>query len=153
MICHVNNTINVNTNTLTLASNVNICSGDVVNLSALGANTYSWSNGSLFQNASVSPTISTMYLVSATDMFNCMLTGTVSVNVNPKPVFTLAASKSSVCKGETVSLNATSAGSNTYSWTSALGYSNSGSQIETLTGRDLSALADRVDFFLALRGT
>lgn len=27
------------------------------------------------------------------------------------------------------------------------------SRIEALTGRDLSALADRVDFFLALRGT
>jgi len=59
-----------------------ICEGQVLNLGANGAITYTWEPGSLNGFfVSVSPTISTNYTVTGTDANGCLNSSTVSVSV------------------------------------------------------------------------
>lgn len=61
-----------------------ICMGDTGFLTATGATTYTWSTGSTAANISVTPTVTTQYTVSGTDMNGCTAasTSTVTVNIN-----------------------------------------------------------------------
>jgi hypothetical protein len=104
----------VNTNTLGITANTTICSGKSLTLSATGANTYTWNTGSLFPWSPVTPGASTTYVVSGTDVHNCVLSNSVQVTVNPKPSITASADKSMICIDESVEL--TAAGANSYVW-------------------------------------
>lgn len=58
--------------TITASTNVNLlCPGDNSTLTANGAVTYAWSNGSVGNNVVISPTINTTYTVVGTDANNC----------------------------------------------------------------------------------
>ena len=61
-----------------------ICSGASVNLTASGANTYSWNTGATASSISVSPTSSTNYTITGTSS-GCSKTNTTSVTVNTTP--------------------------------------------------------------------
>jgi len=102
------------------ASPAAICSGASSELTASGANTYSWSDG-LGTGASktVTPSATTTYTVTGTSTAGCTGTATVTVTVNPLPTVSASASPSAICSGASSVL--TASGASTYSWSGGLG--------------------------------
>lgn len=93
-----------------------ICEGKQVVLSATGANTYSWMPGNLSgSSVTVSPSTSTVFIVTGENSLNCFGTAQQFIIVKPAPPVILTASKLVVCPGESVTLNAS--GGSTYTWT------------------------------------
>jgi hypothetical protein len=105
----------VNTNTLTVnQSTTAVCLGQSANLTASGAVTYTWSNGLMFQTIPVTPSVTTVYTVTATDFNNCNISNSLTLTVFNKPTVSISANKTVLCKGETITL--TGAGATSYSW-------------------------------------
>ncbi|MES2680900.1 MAG: T9SS type A sorting domain-containing protein [Bacteroidota bacterium] len=104
----------VNTNSLTVTPASNLCKGSAMNLTASGAVTYTWSTGHLYASAPVSPTATTVYTVTAIDVYNCKLMNTVQVTVINLPPVVASANNTIICKGESVTL--TAGGASTYTW-------------------------------------
>ena len=105
--------------TLTLPSS--ICLGGTINLSASGANSYTWNTGSTSSSISVSPAASGSYSVQALTNFpglTCSSAGTTSVTVNSLPVVTALATKTIVCKNSP-STTLTAGGALTYVWSNS----------------------------------
>lgn len=78
-------TVTVNTNpTITLSSSSSsICAGESATLIVSGGGTYSWTPAvSSNSIAIVSPSITTIYTVNASNNFNCNNTSTITLNVN-----------------------------------------------------------------------
>jgi hypothetical protein len=93
------------------------CSGSTISLTASGANSYTWNTGSHSATISVSPTISTIYSISATsssNTANCTGSNTIGVIINPTPTVTAFATNPEICRGESAVLTAT--GALTYTW-------------------------------------
>jgi hypothetical protein len=97
-----------------------ICASRTATLQAGGAQTYTWSTAGppIFTvtgaNPIVSPSVSTMYTVAASDG-TCANTTTVFLATNPNPTITIAPTNSTICQGDNVSL--TASGAIGYSWT------------------------------------
>ncbi len=92
-----------------------ICLGDTATIRAGGATTYSWDNGlTTVPSASVSPTVTTTYTVTGTDINGCENTAALTVTVNTLPV--VSAEDTQICKEDSVQLQAT--GATNYFWTS-----------------------------------
>ncbi|HQQ94206.1 MAG TPA: T9SS type A sorting domain-containing protein [Bacteroidia bacterium] len=91
-----------------------ICNGETATLTATGANSYTWSTNSQFAQTSVNPSVTTVYTVNATSPDFCLVSNTTTVNVTPSPTVLANALRSQICRGESVVLQATGAGS--YSW-------------------------------------
>lgn len=106
-------TVCVNPTLVISSSNASICKGQTATLTATGATSYSWSNGSSSSNTSVSPTVSTTYTVTG---FNGMCSSSVTLvqNVIPQPTLSIAQTKTLICKGQSATL--TASGASTYSW-------------------------------------
>ncbi|WP_317896880.1 T9SS type A sorting domain-containing protein [Aurantibacillus circumpalustris] len=105
----------VNTNILTVnQSTTAICSGQSANITANGAVTYTWSNGLMFQTIPVTPTITTIYTVIATDLNNCSISNSLTLTVFNNPTVSITSDKTDLCKGESITL--TGAGATSYSW-------------------------------------
>ncbi len=107
-------------------SDVAVCSGKAVSLNASGGTIYSWSpSGGLsnpdIANPSASPTTTTTYTVTVSDVQGCKSTDNVVVGVNVNPLVD-AGNDLSICSGDSVQLNAT--GAVTYSWSPSAGLSN-----------------------------
>src|SRR5690606_20075021 len=64
-----------------LVSNYEVCIGSTVALTAIGASSYTWDNGTQAQSIVVSPTTTSQYYVSATDQYGC--TGSSTVTIYP----------------------------------------------------------------------
>jgi hypothetical protein len=95
-----------------IATPTAICPGVTSTLSAGGGISYTWTPGSLTgANVGVTPTVSTMYTVSASDG-TCIGRTTVPVTVNPTP--TISVASSTLCSNTSYSLNAS--GANSYTW-------------------------------------
>lgn len=93
-----------------------VCAGNTLAITASGANTYSWSNGSNSPVLNLSPAANTTYTVSGTNGL-CSATATVNVSVIAQPVVSLNASPGvSVCAGSQLQLSAS--GASSYSWSS-----------------------------------
>ena len=90
-----------------------VCIGDSIQIQAVGALTYSWDNGAVLANDSVSPLTNTTYTVIGTDVNGCENTASVSVAVNALPNVQIA-NASAVCLGNSVSLQAN--GALSYLW-------------------------------------
>ncbi|AZB20232.1 gliding motility protein [Chryseobacterium indologenes] len=108
-----------------VSSQPRICEGESVTLTASGGATYNWGNG-LTGNGNtqvVSPTNTTVYTVFAVGANGCISAtpATVTVQVGP-PVAGIAASKTKICAGESVTLTAT--GGITYNWVGLTGNGN-----------------------------
>lgn len=102
-----------------------VCVGSSATLSVTGAATYSWSPvGSLSCSTCVSPvatpSVTTTYIVTGTDLKGCIDTGTATVTVNPIPVVVVGGGKT-ICEGDAAPLNVS--GASTYIWTPATGLS------------------------------
>jgi hypothetical protein len=106
--------VNVNTNSLTVTPATSVCKGSSANLTAGGAETYTWSTGLMFASIPVTPSVTTVYTVGGTDIHGCDLNNSVVVTVNDLPQITASSSASAVCKGEAVTLSAS--GASTYVW-------------------------------------
>lgn len=92
------------------------CPGTPVHLTASGAGSYTWTNGSNAGLITVSPTVSTVYSVLGANA-NCTSAASLQVLVYPQPTVTASSSApTQMCAGETQML--TGGGSNivTYQW-------------------------------------
>jgi hypothetical protein len=135
--------VNPAPNIYVIASKPAVCSGQPVNLQALGALTYSWNNGGNNPMVTVAPTAGTSYTVLGTNSFGCTSAGVHSVTVNQPPVVTVSAPSQNICMGESVALSG--AGAVKYDWLSSAGFIQSGNPIQaspstsasyTVTGTD-----------------
>ncbi len=92
-----------------------ICNGESTCLTANGANTYTWSNGSIANPLCVTPSTNTTYTVTGTALTGCSNTTTVIVTVNPIP--TITATSATVCNGTSATI--TASGGTSYFWSNA----------------------------------
>jgi hypothetical protein len=93
-----------------------ICGGQQVVISASGANTYTWMPGNMTGNTvTVSPSSSTLYVVTGENTVNCFDIQQQVVVVAASPTINITASSMLVCSGQSVMLNAS--GGNSYAWT------------------------------------
>ncbi|PBQ32994.1 hypothetical protein CNR22_14820 [Sphingobacteriaceae bacterium] len=100
--------------TLTINLPTPICAGSSASLFTSGADTYSWSTGSLSSSITVNPPVTSIYTVTGTyTSTGCKSLASTTVLVNPAPVLPIIGA-SQICIGE--SLNLTTGGANTYSW-------------------------------------
>jgi hypothetical protein len=118
--CIGTSTVLINVNalpTITVsASNATICAGSAVGLNAATtASIVNWNNGATGTLISASPLLTTVYTATVTDGNGCVKTGSVNVNVNPKPVVTIATTSSMICTGDEVVLT-TSTTATSYTW-------------------------------------
>ncbi|MDD5569890.1 MAG: gliding motility-associated C-terminal domain-containing protein [Bacteroidales bacterium] len=93
-----------------------ICNGGSVLIYATGTTSYTWSTGQTGDQITVSPTITTTYIVTGMNAFGCTSTAAAIVNVNALPVVT--ANGSTVCIG--VVATVTASGAVTYTWSNAM---------------------------------
>lgn len=102
-----------------------ICPGQTANLTANGAENYTWSNGSTLPSISVSPAANITYSVTGTSGPGCSGSAAVSLSIHPVPTVTIyAAPSATICQGETAQLSASVTGANTYLWSNNAGSSN-----------------------------
>lgn len=92
-----------------------ICEGASSTLTASGADTYVWSpGGQTSTSIVVSPTATSSYSLTGTDVGGCSASTSVLLTVNPLPSISASASSYTVCSGNSITMNA--AGGNSYSW-------------------------------------
>lgn len=137
---------------VTVSNNTAVCIGETTTLTAGGANTYSWSNGSLLNPIQVTPATSTLFVVTGTATNGCVNTATVSVTVNPLPLVGIS-SQSYVCQGATAVLTAT--GATTYTWNTgvtgaALSVTPSANSSYSVTGTDANGCKNTSEFNLVI---
>jgi gliding motility-associated-like protein len=104
--------------TIVASSDVTICNGNSTQLNASGGVSYLWNNSTSLNNISIanpiaSPTSTTTYTVTGTDVFGCSNTDEVMVTVNSLPTIS-AGTNAPICAGNSIQLNAT--GGVNYSW-------------------------------------
>ena len=87
---------------------------DTNNHHIVGTPIYSWSNGESTPTIIVSPTDTTTYIVTITDVFSDK--DSVTVFVNPLPIVTATSDLSTICSNGSTTLHAT--GALTYLWSS-----------------------------------
>ncbi len=106
-----------------------ICSGETVNLSAIGSNglapyAYTWNQGlGNGQNQTDNPLVTTNYVVTITDDNGCSSTDDIDVNVNDNPTPNLYANPNPICEGESATLFPDVSGGTspyTYAWDNGL---------------------------------
>lgn len=119
-----------------------VCEQETVNISASGANTYSWDNGiGAGATHSITATTTTTYTVTGTDANNCSNTDQVIINVNALPSIDAGVDQD-ICTGDQTTITAT--GGNTYNWDNGLGagaahnVSPSATTTYEVTGTDLN---------------
>ncbi|MGB0402580.1 MAG: gliding motility-associated C-terminal domain-containing protein [Salibacteraceae bacterium] len=120
--CQFKDTVTIQVDTVpTLlfdAAKDTICAGEMDTLSARGANTYTWLPASLPQNQSfqfISPTVTTKYTATGTDLNFCSSTDSITIVVNPLPEITIPHDSIFLCLGDTVQLTSTT-GASSYKW-------------------------------------
>lgn len=114
-----------------LSSNIPVCTGGNLSLSATGPGgaNYSWTGPNAFASNLQNPLISNVTLAatgiySATAIVNgCSSTiATLNVNVLAAPAPIAPSSNSPICEGQAINLSSTSAGAGTYEWTGPNGF-------------------------------
>lgn len=130
------NYISVTIPNVGVSPNVTICNGTSTSLTATGAVSYVWSpasglNTTTGSTVAASPSTNTTYRVIGTDQYGCLDTAFVTVNVSNVLQVGLTASQTTICQGDTVTLNAI--GANTYSWNPTTGLiSTTGSTVKAV---------------------
>ncbi len=114
-ICPNSTSINIMVNALPIlvVSNPTICVNEPITLLAMGALTYSWSNG-IAQGIVFYPITSQSYTVVGTDANGCVGSAIATVTVNQLPIISCASVDTSSCFNEPVMLLAT--GGVSYVW-------------------------------------
>jgi gliding motility-associated-like protein len=92
------------------AVDASICKGDKATLFANGADSYTWTPGSIVANSiSVNPNVTTSYVVSGANNNGCTATTTLQVIVNTKPSLTITPQTNFVCANMPITLSASGA--------------------------------------------
>jgi hypothetical protein len=99
---------------LSVSGNTLACSGTSVVLTASGCTSYTWTSGPTTASILVSPSVTTIYTVSATSATSCLETKTISVTAAASPTLSISGPTITVCAGQTINLGAT--GANNYTW-------------------------------------
>lgn len=112
--------------TIAPAGNQILCRGNSMNLTASGANNYSWSptNGlscTTCSNPTANPLVSTQYVVTGTTALGCSNTDTINISV-PQPFTITTLPDDSICIGQHTFLGVT--GANSYLWSPSAGLSS-----------------------------
>lgn len=116
-LCTITDTVRVRVNPLPVVTTntAAICIGQqTATLTAVGAQTYTWSTGAITAGITQSPAVATNYTVTGTDAHGCVNTATTTIAVNPLPMVTIAGS-STICVGQQTA-TLTAAGAQTYTW-------------------------------------
>jgi hypothetical protein len=116
--------VNTSTQLVTVASSLSIsinsptviCSGEPLNLSALGGATYTWNTGAITTSIVLNPTVTTTYSVIGASG-TCSNTALKTIVVNPNPTVSISG-PTGICDGESITLTASGATSYTWSNTS-----------------------------------
>ncbi len=131
-----------------------ICIGSSVNLTGSGAATYAWMPGNLNgTTVTDSPTITTTYTVTGTDVNGCTNTDTASITVYAQPTITVTGNNV-ICPGGTVTL--TGNGGSTYVWqpggqnTQVITDNPSVATTYTVTGTDVSGCTNTATFAVTI---
>ena len=98
---------------ITVSNDTSICSGESVSLTATGADTYNWSNGSTTATINETPSTTTQYFVTGSTSAGCSIDDSVLVTVNNVP-FVNAGADTAICAGGSATL--TASGADTYLW-------------------------------------
>lgn len=136
------------------ASATMICQGASVTLLANGASTYTWNNGSQLNIQYHTPSVTTVYSVSAGSANNCLSHETLTVQVIPNPTLITSSQAYTLCSGESVTCTAT--GADQYEWSS--GQSGTvavlapvSSTTYTLIGRNAQLCSDTITVAILVR--
>ncbi len=131
--CQVSRTITVNPlpDISVTSSSPLICQGGIVDLTGVSSTaiSYFWSGSDGFSstvaNPEISPSVTTTYSVTVTDVKGCQNGATTTITVNPTPDISVAATYTTVCASTAVSLTGTSSVTTvTFSWVGPDGYSS-----------------------------
>jgi len=109
---NVNVTVNPGT-PISAGPDVTVSIGNGTTLSASGGINYLWSNGETGVSINVIPSVTSTYMVMATDMIGCTGTDHVIVNVGPLPTAN-AGPDQTICNGNCTSLSGS--GGHWYKW-------------------------------------
>ncbi|MBI3502589.1 MAG: gliding motility-associated C-terminal domain-containing protein [Bacteroidetes bacterium] len=90
-----------------------ICSGASETLTASGGINYSWNTGATSSSIIISPTSTTNYSVTVTDVNGCSASAAATATVFPSPAIIISGINL-ICNGSAVTL--TASGGNNYSW-------------------------------------
>ncbi len=134
--CSSNFTVSVPVNTLppvsVSASNATLCSGASSTLTAAGATSYTWQpGGSNNVSITVSPSITTTYTLSGTNVSGCINSTLFTLTVFPTPSITIIPSNNTVCSASSLTLTAN--GANSYTWLPGASTGSTLVQTPTLT--------------------
>jgi hypothetical protein len=123
-VCVVTATTSVTVNplpTISINTNLTLCSGDPINLTASGGGDYAWSGPNGFSSILPNPTIASStlsnagtYSVTVTNI-GCTNMGTTNVSINPIPTAPPSGTQN-VCTGGSLSLTTTCTGGSTTVW-------------------------------------
>jgi hypothetical protein len=115
--CHANITLSPSTPQT-------ICLGASITITATGGVTYQWSNGSTNSSITVSPAVTTMYILNGTNLLGCTASDTLLVTVD-NPGVTVTASRNMICPGSFSVLSGQEQGGIspfTYQWSPGLSH-------------------------------
>ncbi len=88
-----------------------ICNGSSISLTATSSHqntSYYWSTYTTTETITVSPTVSTIYMVTGTDSNGCSDTASVLIHVMPSPLIQVTPENSSICLGDFAQLESVS---------------------------------------------
>ena len=110
-------TISVFIPSLAISGPKAICTGESATLTASSANSYLWNNGLTSSNIIVNSSALIVYSVTApinSSNVNCPSSASMQLKVKPNPTVTAVATRSSICRNESTTINAS--GASSYSW-------------------------------------
>lgn len=92
---------------------ISICLGDSTNITAYGADNYTWTSNISSDQLSgsainVNPVVSTTYTVKGMSTDGCYKSTTAEISIKPLPVLSVIANPVSICVGDTAVLNVSS---------------------------------------------
>jgi hypothetical protein len=98
------------------------CLGGSATLSASGATSYVWNDGTLGATKTVSPIVNTSYSVVGTDGNGCKAQASSKVTVNLPPTIQISATETTICSGQSTTISAT--GADSYEWNNGVSSSS-----------------------------
>ncbi|MCS7073705.1 MAG: hypothetical protein NZ108_04475, partial [Bacteroidia bacterium] len=131
------------------ANDSSICVGESATLFATGALNYVWSpatglSSTIGSSVSASPTQTTTYTVTGTDVFGCSSSKTFILQVNQPAVLSVIASDDTLCPGQSATL--TAFGGTNYTWSPANGLSSTaGSPVISTPSQSLTYTISGID--------
>ncbi len=106
-------------------SNPSVCANQSASLTLVNQaiSSYTWGNGTSNQALIVTPAQTSIYSVTGTNIYGCISSASVTLNVLPLPSLQVSASSTAICSGQVVTVSATSSGS-VFNWNNGSVFSN-----------------------------